>query len=109
AGKRPVSAAAKMIYCPGTPPPARGAAMTSLTLVLLAALPAAGRKAPAKPAAPPARVTVTAETACLHCTFGEGEHCALCLKLDDKMPVLLDGKAAKPFFASRLDGKVVVA
>jgi hypothetical protein len=83
--------------------------MTSLTLVLLAALPAAGRKAPAKPAAPPARVTVTAETACLHCTFGEGEHCALCLKLDDKMPVLLDGKAAKPFFASRLDGKVVVA
>jgi hypothetical protein len=80
--------------------------MCSLTLVLLAALPAADPKAPA---APPARVTVTAETACLHCTFGEGEHCALCLKLDDKTPVLLDGKAAKPFFASRLDGKVVVA
>jgi hypothetical protein len=83
--------------------------MTPLTLVLLAALPAADQKAPAKPAAPPARVTVTAETACLHCTFGEGEHCALCLKLDDKTPVLLEGKAAKPFFASRLDGKVVVA
>jgi hypothetical protein len=79
--------------------------MSPLTLVLLAALPAAD----AKPAAPPARVTVTAETACLHCSFGEGEHCALCLKLDDKTPVLLEGKAAKPFFASRLDGKVVVA
>lgn len=80
--------------------------MYSLSLVLLAALPTADPKAPA---APPARVTVTATTACLHCTFGEGEHCALCLKLDDKTPVLLDGKAAKPFFASRLDGKVVVA
>ena len=79
--------------------------MYSLTLVLLAALPGADQKAPARPA----RVTVTAETACLHCTFGEGEHCALCLKLDDKTPVLLDGKAARPFFASRLDGKVVVA
>jgi hypothetical protein len=83
--------------------------MNSLTLVLLAALPGADQKAPAKPAAPPARVTVTAETACLHCTFGEGDGCALCLKLDDKTPVLLEGKAAKPFFASRLDGKVVVA
>jgi hypothetical protein len=83
--------------------------MTPLTLVLLAALPAADQKAPAKPAAPAARVTVTAETACLHCTFGEGEHCALCVKLDDKTPVLLEGKAAKPFFAARLDGKVVVA
>jgi len=83
--------------------------MTTLSFVLLAALPGADQKAPAKPAAPPARVTVTAPTACLHCSFGEGEDCALCLKLDDKTPVLLDGKAAKPFFASRLDGKVVVA
>ena len=83
--------------------------MTSLTLVLLAALPAADQKAPAKPAAPPAHVTVTAETACLHCSFGEGDDCALCLKLDDKTPVLLDGKAAKPFFKDRLEGKVVVA
>ncbi len=79
--------------------------MYSLTLVLLAALPGADQKAPAKPA----RVTVTAATACLHCSFGEGDDCALCLKLDDMTPVLLDGKAAKPFFASRLDGKVVVA
>jgi hypothetical protein len=83
--------------------------MTSLTIVLLAALPAADQKAAAKPAAPPARVTVTAATACLHCSFGEGDHCALCLKLDDKTPVLLEGKSAKPFFAGRLDGKVVVA
>jgi hypothetical protein len=83
--------------------------MTPLTLVLLAALPGADQKAPAKPAAPPARVTVTAATACLHCTFGEGDDCALCLKLDEKTPVLLDGKAAKPFFKGRLDGKVVVA
>jgi hypothetical protein len=83
--------------------------MTSLTLVLLAALPGADQKAPAKPAAPPARVTVTAETACLHCTFGEGDDCALCLKLDDKTPVLLDGKAARPFFEGRLERKVVVA
>ena len=83
--------------------------MTSLALVLLAALPGADQKAPAKVAAPPARVTVTAETACLHCSFGEGEDCALCLKVDDKTPVLLEGKAAKPFFEGRLERKVVVA
>jgi hypothetical protein len=83
--------------------------MTTLTFVLLAALPGADQKAPAKPATPPARVSVTAPTACLHCSFGEGEDCALCLKLDDKTPVLLEGKAARPFFEGRLDGKVVVA
>ena len=82
--------------------------MSSLAIVLLAALPGADQKA-AKPAGPPARVTVTAETACLHCSFGEGDDCALCLKLDDKTPVLLEGKAAKPFFEGRLERKVVVA
>jgi hypothetical protein len=57
----------------------------------------------------PAKVTITAELACLHCTFGEGDNCAVCLKIDDKTPVLLEGKAAEPFFKDRLDKKVVVA
>jgi hypothetical protein len=36
-----------------------------------------------KPAPPTAKATVTAEVACLHCTFGEGDGCAVCLKLDE--------------------------
>jgi hypothetical protein len=44
----------------------------------------------------------------MHCTFGEGDHCAVCLKLDDKTPVLLAGKTAKQFEEDRLSGKVVV-
>ena len=63
----------------------------------------------ARKPAPPARVTVSAPLACLHCTFGEGENCAVCLKLDDKTPVLLTGKAAKPFEEHRLEATLVVA
>lgn len=63
----------------------------------------------AKTAAPPARATMTAPLACLHCTFGEGDSCALCLKLDEKTPVLLTGKAAKPFESERLGGQLVIA
>jgi hypothetical protein len=82
--------------------------MTSLTLTLLAlAAPAQAEKPQPAPAAP-ARVTVTAESACLHCTFGEGEDCAACLKLDDKTPVVLAGKAAQRFEAVRLERKVLV-
>jgi hypothetical protein len=55
-----------------------------------------------------ARVTVTAELACLHCTFGEGDGCAVCLKIDDKTPVLLTGKAAKELEKMRLSKKVAV-
>ncbi len=66
--------------------------------------------APGQPvkAAATARVTVTAEIACMHCTFGEGDSCAVCLKIDDKTPVLLSGKAAKQLEPMRLSKKVVV-
>src|SRR5262245_37945706 len=82
--------------------------MTPFAALLLAvAVPAAdGDK---KPAPPPARVTITAELACLHCTFGEGDSCAVCLKIDDKTPVLLEGKAAKEFEGHRLEKKILVA
>jgi hypothetical protein len=66
-------------------------------------------KDPKKPAAPSAHVAVTGELACLHCTFGEGDGCAVCLKLDDKTPVLLAGKAAEDFFKQRFSKKVVTA
>ncbi len=59
--------------------------------------------------APAAKVTATAELACLHCTFGQGDGCAVCLKLDDKTPLLLEGDAAKPFMEQRFSKKVVVA
>jgi hypothetical protein len=55
-----------------------------------------------------ARTTVTAELACLHCTFGEGESCAVCLKVDEKTPVVLAGKVAGQFEKMRLTKKVVV-
>jgi hypothetical protein len=55
-----------------------------------------------------AKVVVTAEVACMHCTFGEGESCATALKLDDKTPLLLEGQAAKDLFKVRLDKKVAV-
>jgi hypothetical protein len=76
-----------------------------LPLVLLLA--AAPARADEKPT-PLARVTLTAELACMHCTFGEGESCAVCLKLDAKTPVLLAGKVAKQFEEDRLSRKVVV-
>jgi hypothetical protein len=62
-----------------------------------------------KKPAPTARVTVAAELACLHCTFGVGDGCAVCLKLDDKTPLLLAGKAAKQFEDMRLTKKVLFA
>ncbi len=80
-------------------------AVCLLALIAVAAEPDA--KAPKK-TPPPATVTVTAELACLQCTFGEGDGCAVCLKIDDKTPLVLDGKAAKQFMEDRLTRKVVV-
>jgi hypothetical protein len=81
-----------------------------IALLLTLTAPAAdGGDKQAKKPAPPARVTVTAELACLHCTFGEGEGCAVCLKIDAKTPLLLAGKAAKELEDMRLTKKVVVA
>jgi hypothetical protein len=84
--------------------------MTQVAVLLLAlAAPAADKEAPQEQkASPSARVTITAALACLHCTFGEGESCAVCLKLDDKTPVVLAGQVAKQFEEDRLSGKVVV-
>jgi len=53
---------------------------------------------PAKPNAneiAPAKVTVTGEVACLHCHFGQGNGCAPALRLDDKTPLPVLGKAAE--------------
>jgi len=61
------------------------------------------KKAPA-----PAKLTITAETACGHCTFGFGDSCALCLKLDDVTPIILEGKSTEKFFESRLSGTVLI-
>ncbi len=80
--------------------------MVQTALVLLAlAVPAADD---AKKTDPAARVTVTAEVACLHCTFGQGDGCAACLALDDKTPIVLEGKAAKQFMEDRFSKKVLV-
>jgi hypothetical protein len=70
--------------------------------LLVAAEPAKENKAPS------ARIVVTAEAACLHCTFGEGESCAVCLKIDDKTPILLEGKPAEDLFKIRLRKQVHV-
>jgi hypothetical protein len=77
-------------------------------LLLALVAPADGTNDPPVKAARTARVTVTAELACLHCTFGEGDGCAVCLKIDAKTPVLLAGKAAKQLEEMRLSKKVVV-
>ena len=61
------------------------------------------KKAPA-----PAKLTITAETACGHCTFGFGDSCALCLKLDDVTPIILEGKPTEEFFDSRLSGTLLI-
>jgi hypothetical protein len=85
--------------------------MVRLAVCLLAVIAVAAEPAgkEAKKAAPsPAKVSITAELACLHCTFGEGESCAVCLKLDDKTPVVLAGKAARQFEDDRLSRKLVV-
>jgi len=77
----------------------------SITALLLVALVADGD---AKKPLPPAKVTITAETGCTHCTFGFGDSCALCLKLDDVTPIILEGKATEEFFESRLTGALIV-
>lgn len=81
----------------------------TLVLLLSSVLLSADKDKPAPKAAPAAKVAVTAELACLHCTFGEGDGCAVCLKIDDKTPVLLEGAAAKKFFDQRLSKKVLTA
>lgn len=81
--------------------------MTPLTMLLMG-LALAGADKDAKTVSA-AKVTATAELACLHCTFGQGDHCAVCLKLDDKTPLILEGNAAKPFMEQRFSAKVVVA
>jgi hypothetical protein len=84
--------------------------MTSVALLLALALPAADADAKdAKKAPAPARVTVTAPLACLHCTFGEGDGCAACMKLDDKTPLVLAGKGAADLEKERFGKKVLVA
>jgi hypothetical protein len=82
--------------------------MTWLTPLLLT-LAVPGGAAKQAPRDAPARVTVTAEIACLHCTFGIGDGCAVCLKIDAKTPIRLAGKAAKEFEDVRLEKKVLVA
>src|SRR5260370_24904510 len=74
---------------------------------LLLALTVAADKPEPTPAPPAAKVTVTAPLACLHCTYGEGDGCAVCLKLDDKTPLVLAGKAATELFEHRLSKKVL--
>jgi hypothetical protein len=81
--------------------------MVPTTLLLLALTVPAVDDAAKKPD-PAARVTITAEVACLHCTFGQGDGCAACLALDDKTPVVLEGKAAKQFVDERFSKKVLV-
>src|SRR5262245_28915809 len=80
--------------------------MTSLAL--LVALSAAAADAPKTDLA---KVTVTAEVVCQHCTFGieDRNGCGACLKLDEKTPVLLNGKVADDLLKIRFDKKVYVA
>ena len=75
-------------------------------LVLALAAPCADKEA--KKPVPPAKVIITAELACLHCTYGQGDSCATCLNLGEKTPVLLAGKTAKQFEPDSLSKKVVV-
>jgi hypothetical protein len=78
--------------------------MQIITVFLLALT----AQADAKKTPAPAKVTITAETACGHCTFGFGDSCALCLKLDDVTPILLEGKPTEQFFESRLNSALIV-
>jgi hypothetical protein len=63
---------------------------------------------PVKPV--PAKVTMTAEVVCGHCSFGiESEGgCFAALKLDDKTPVILKGKASEPLARATFDKKIFV-
>jgi hypothetical protein len=78
--------------------------MQVITILLVALTAQAG----AKKAQDTAKITITAETACGHCTFGFGDSCALCLKLDDVTPILLEGKPTEEFFDSRLNSTLIV-
>jgi hypothetical protein len=78
--------------------------MKLITLFLIALT----AQADAKKTPAPAKVTITAETACGHCTFGFGDSCALCLKLDDATPILLEGKPTEQFFDSRLSSTLII-
>jgi hypothetical protein len=78
------------------------------TAILMLALVAPSANEDAKKGPPAAKVTVTAESACLHCTFGVGDSCALCLKLDETTPVVLEGKPSEEFFENRLTGALLV-
>jgi hypothetical protein len=69
---------------------------------------AAAEPPPSRKPVPAAHVSVTAELACLHCSFGIGDGCAVALKLDDKTPLVLAGPAAKKFEEQRLEKKVLV-
>jgi hypothetical protein len=77
--------------------------MSTFGLVLLTLVAADAGKAP-----PPAKVAVTAQLGCLHCDFGEGDECAVCLKINELTPVMLAGKAGKDLAEDRLSRKVVV-
>lgn len=81
--------------------------MQAITMLLL--LSAFADAKDEKKVTPAAQVTVTASLVCMHCDFGEGEGCAAALKIDDKTPILLEGKASKEFYKMRFDGKVLVA
>ena len=72
-------------------------------LSLLAAEPAAEKQPE-----PGAKVVITAEAACLHCHFGIGESCAVALKVDDKTPIVLEGKPAGDLFKARFKKQVFV-
>lgn len=63
---------------------------------------------PEKEAPKSAKVVVTAEAACLHCHFGTGDSCAACLKLDDKTPLVIEGKAAEELFKVRFKKQTFV-
>jgi hypothetical protein len=87
--------------------------MTSALLILALTLPGADKdakdtKEPAK-TFPPAKVIVTGELACLHCSFGVGETCCSAIKIDEKTPVQLTGKVAEELKKDRFDKKTVVA
>lgn len=58
--------------------------------------------------AQPAKVTVTAELACLHCSFGVGDSCCAAMKLDDKTPIRLTGKQADELEKERFGKKTYV-
>jgi len=80
-------------------------------LPLLVALSLAADKPADKPEPPKtpvvAKAAITAQLACRHCNFGEGDECAACLKLDDKTPILLAGKAAAELLPHRFSKQVI--